>query len=305
MRDDETDPTTSEYAADWLERPGTDGTYGLSEKDATRIYLQEISRNPLLTATEELNLARRVRQGDFVARQRLIECNLRLVVSIAKHYIHRGLDLLDIIEEGNLGLIHALDKFDPERGYRLSSYATWWIRQNIERALMNQTRIVRLPVHAAKALARCLRALHQFERQTGVAPDSAKLSEAIDLPLEEVRSLLALDATTVSLDAPLDVDPSLTISDTIFDSEKMTPEARWQASEIMELVRHWLESLSERQCYVIARRFGLQENTVGTLDEIALEIGSTRQRVRRIQAEALYYLSHQLKCCGLSIDDLI
>jgi RNA polymerase nonessential primary-like sigma factor len=176
--------------------------------DVTQLYLNEIGANPLLTAEEELALSRQVRLGDFEARQTMIERNLRLVVNIAKHYLNRGIPLLDLVEEGNLGLIHALEKFDPERGFRFSTYATWWIRQNIERAIMNQSRTIRLPVHVVKELNQVLRAQRQLEAASNGDTTVEEVARRLDRPVEDVRAILALNEHTASLDAPLDIDPS-------------------------------------------------------------------------------------------------
>src|SRR6185369_9402031 len=171
--------------------------------DVTQIYLNEIGANPLLTAEEEGLLARRVREGDFAARQTMIERNLRLVVNIAKHYLNRGIPLLDLVEEGNLGLMHALEKFDPERGFRFSTYATWWIRQNIERAIMNQSRTIRLPVHVVKELNQVLRAQRNMEAKSGGDSGLERIAQHLGRSLEEVQAVLALGEHTASLDAPL------------------------------------------------------------------------------------------------------
>ena len=196
--------------------------------DVTQIYLNEIGANPLLTPEQELSYSRLARQGDQAARQKMIEHNLRLVVNIAKHYLNRGMPLLDLVEEGNLGLIHALDKFDPERGFRFSTYATWWIRQNIERAIMNQSRIIRLPVHVVKELNSVLRAMRRLEaasaRETGVE----EIAQLLDKSVEEVRQVLALNEHVASLDAPLDIDPSLSIGESLADDMAETPETQIQ-----------------------------------------------------------------------------
>jgi RNA polymerase nonessential primary-like sigma factor len=231
--------------------------------DVTQIYLHEIGLNPLLSPEEELGYARRAAQGDFAARQKMIERNLRLVVNIAKHYLNRNVPLLDLVEEGNLGLMHALEKFDPERGFRFSTYATWWIRQNIERAIMNQSRTIRLPVHVIKEL------------------------------------------TLASLDAPLDLDPLLSIGESISDEQGANPEAGLHSQEIESLVQQWLEQLNPRQRTVIERRFGLNNQEVCTLEDLAGQLGLTRERVRQVQLEALGQLRRILRQRGLSKEALL
>ena len=273
--------------------------------DVTQLYLNEIGANPLLTADEELKLTRQVRAGDFDARQTMIERNLRLVVNIAKHYLNRGIPLLDLIEEGNLGLMHALDKFDPERGFRFSTYATWWIRQNIERAIMNQSRTIRLPVHVVKELNQVLRAQRNIE----AASDGGSLLEAIagrlNKSIDEVRKLLQLNEHTASLDAPLDIDPSLSIGESLADEHAVAPEMQIHLAEVEGLVRDWIQMLSAKQRLVIRHRYGIDECELLTLEELAQRLELTRERVRQIQLEALSHLSRILKRHGISRDALL
>ncbi|MBS4096142.1 MAG: RNA polymerase sigma factor RpoS [Sulfuricella sp.] len=270
--------------------------------DATLIYLREIGQNALLKADEEVALARRVKQGDFDARQRMIECNLRLVVNIAKHYINRGLALLDLIEEGNMGLMHALDKFEPERGYRFSTYATWWIRQNIERAIMNQSRTIRLPVHIVKELNTCLRAWRHLEAHNEHEPTPEDVAHLLDRPVDEVRYVLGLNERMASLDAPLDIDPSLSIGEAIPDEQGLLPENLLQNAEVEAHVHEWMGELSDKQRWVIERRFGLNGLEIETLEQLATGLGITRERVRQIQLEALQALRRLLKRKGVSRD---
>jgi len=261
--------------------------------DFTQLYLTEIGRVRVLTAAEERALAGRVRAGDFAARQRMIERNLRLVVNIAKRYLNRGLPLLDLIEEGNLGLMHALEKFDPERGFRFSTYATWWIRQNIERAIMNQARTIRLPVHVLKALNGCLRAQRQLEMH-GEDAGFDQVAQATGLSVGQVRQLMQLNERTASLDAPLDIDPSLSIGDAIADEASIPPEDGIQACQVQECVQEWLGELTEKQRLVIEHRFGFNDREEATLEELAQRLGVTRERVRQIQIEALQTLKELL-----------
>ena len=273
--------------------------------DVTQIYLHEIGLNPLFSPEEELRYARRAAEGDFAARQKMIERNLRLVVNIAKHYLNRGMPLLDLVEEGNLGLMHALDKFDPERGFRFSTYATWWIRQNIERAIMNQSRTIRLPVHVIKELNLVLRAKRHLEAHGDREAGVEDIAHLLGKPVEEVRSVLAHNEHMASLDAPLDIDPMLSIGESISDEQGVGPEAGLQAQEIESLVQQWLAQLNDKQRVVIERRFGLNNQEVCTLEELAEHLGLTRERVRQIQLEALGKLRRILHRHGLSRDVLL
>ncbi|MDA8095154.1 MAG: RNA polymerase sigma factor RpoS [Betaproteobacteria bacterium] len=272
--------------------------------DVTQLYLTEIRRNALLTASEEFALARLVREGDFAARQKMIVHNLRLVVNIAKHYARRGLPLLDLIEEGNLGLIHALEKFDPERGFRFSTYATWWIRQNVERAIMNQSRTIRLPVHLIKELNTCLRAFRHLEGQ-GRDPTADDVAQLVQKPAEEVRKLLNFNERMASLDAPLDIDPTLAVGEAIADETTPMPDEALQAVERDEQVQECLKGLSERERWVVERRFGLNGQEITTLDGLADQLALTRERVRQIQEEALDKLGRFLKRAGVPKDMLL
>ena len=268
--------------------------------DATQIYLREIGKHALLTPKEELALTRRVKLGEFAARQQMIERNLRLVVNIAKKYLNRGMPLLDLIEEGNLGLMHALDKFEPERGFRFSTYATWWIRQNIERAIMNQSRTVRLPVHVIKELNVCQRAWRHIETQGEGEPSMADVAHLVDKPVEDVRRILGLNERLVSLDAPLDIDPSLTISEAIPDEQCQMPEDMLQTAQVERYVHRWLDQLNDKHRWVVERRFGLNGYEVNTLEELADDLDITRERVRQIQLEALQSLRNMLSGLGVS-----
>ena len=294
---------------DLAEEPdGTGGEVDFIE-DLTQIYLNEIGAGPLLTPAEELALARAARAGDFAARQRMIEANLRLVVSIAKHYQHRGIPFDDLIEEGNLGLIHALEKFDPERGFRFSTYATWWVRQNIERAIMNQSRTIRLPVHVVKELNIVLRALRKLESAADNEPDhhadALAVARLLDRPVDEVRRLLACNERTASLDAPLEIDPDLSMSDALADERIEAPDLRLEHAEIERHVAEWVARLSDKQRLVIERRYGLNGRDVATLEMLAHDLGVTRERVRQIQLEALGQLRRQLAREGVGRDSVL
>ncbi|HUW36253.1 MAG TPA: RNA polymerase sigma factor RpoS [Rhodocyclaceae bacterium] len=292
-------------AADEAEAPESAKTEFLN--DVTQLYLNEIGANPLLSAEEELRLARLVLAGDFAARQKMIESNLRLVVSIAKRYPNRGIPIADLIEEGNLGLIHALEKYDPERGFRFSTYATWWIRQTIERSIMNQSRTIRLPVHVVKELNLVLRALRHLESSGDPSPHhgAEEVARLLDKPVAEVREILALNEHTTSLDAPLEVDHELSVADAIADEIRDGPEGLLQHAEVGRRVAEWVAQLSANQRYVIERRYGLNGCDVGTLEHLSGDLGLTRERVRQIQLEALSKLRRQLSREGLTKDELL
>lgn len=275
--------------------------------DVTQIYLNEISVAALLKPKEELALARAVRSGSFDARRRMIEANLRLVVSIAKHYQHRGIPFDDLIEEGNLGLIHALEKFDPERGFRFSTYATWWIRQNIERAIMNQSRTIRLPVHVVKQLNVVLRALRAVDTDGDDDPnaDIKAVAFLLERPVDEIRDVLKFNERTSSLDAPLDVDPDLSLSDAIPDEQSADPEQCFEQAEIEHQVADWIGQLSAKQRMVIERRYGLNGYETCTLNSLADKLGVTRERVRQIQIEALSQLRRCMSGDGVTRDAVL
>lgn len=262
--------------------------------DITALYLRDIRNKRLLSPSEEQTLTQRLKAGDEKARQKLIECNLRLVVNIAKHYQGRGMELLDLIEEGNLGLMHALDKFDPERGLRLSTYATWWIRETIERALINQSRIVRLPVHVVKKLNVCLRALQKLAQQQDGDARLAAIAASTDQSVDEVSYLLSLYEQPASLDTPLEVDPMLCLSDVVAD-ESLTPEEQVEVVELQQLIRQWLDGLSDCKRRLIEGRFGFRDDAPKTFDQLAAEAGLSRERVRRLLQEVLDALAAKIQ----------
>lgn len=275
--------------------------------DTTQHYLNQIGTRPLFAMAEELHFATLAKQGNFEARQKMIEHNLRLVVSIAKHYINRGVALLDMIEEGNLGLMHAIDKFEPERGFRFSTYATWWIRQSIERAIMNQARTIRLPVHVVRELNQILRAKYHLESQQRDGRDAAieDIAHLVDRPLDEVQDILALSEHATSLDTPLDNDPQSSLMDMLPGDSDDGPENKAEQHEMTVLVRDWLSKLPDKQRIVVVRRFGLDNDDPATLETLADEMGITRERVRQIQQEALVKLKRSFTSRGVGRDALL
>lgn len=272
--------------------------------DPTQIYLKEIGFSPLLSAEEEVYYGRLCQAGDEAARARMIESNLRLVVKISRRYINRGLAFLDLIEEGNLGLIRAVEKFDPERGFRFSTYATWWIRQTIERAIMNQTRTIRLPVHVLKEINVYQRAAKQLAQQLDHPPTMDEIAEKVDVPVEDVKRLLNLEDRVASVDAPLDSDPERSLIDTLADDKAADPADTLQNEKVLRYIDDWLGMLTEKQREVVERRFGLKGRDISTLEQVGMDVGVTRERVRQIQVEALQRLRSMLESKGFTLENL-
>jgi len=272
--------------------------------DATQMYLNEIGFSPLLSAEEEIHFARLIKQGDVAGRKRMIESNLRLVVKIARRYTNRGLPLLDLIEEGNLGLIHAVEKFDPERGFRFSTYATWWIRQTIERALMNQTRTIRLPIHVVKELNIYLRAARELTQKLDHEPSSEEIAHLLEKPVAEVERMLGLNERVASVDVSLGPDTDKILLDTLSGDEPNDPLELLQDDDLSASLDQWLSELTEKQREVVILRFGLRGHESSTLEQVGVEIGLTRERVRQIQVEALKRLREILERNGLSSEAL-
>jgi RNA polymerase nonessential primary-like sigma factor len=272
--------------------------------DATQIYLSEIGFSPLLSAEEEVHYAKLALKGDASARKKMIESNLRLVVKIARRYLNRGLPLLDLIEEGNLGLMKSVEKFDPDRGFRFSTYATWWIRQTIERAIMNQTRTIRLPIHVVKELNVYLRAARQLTQRLDHEPSAEEIADMVDKPLEDVEKLLGLNDKVASVDTPIGYDENKSLLDTIADENSMNPAELLTDENLRTHIESLLDKLTENQQQVIARRFGLRGFEKATLEDVGKEINLTRERVRQIQVEALKTLRSLLEKVGLTQEDL-
>lgn len=272
--------------------------------DVTQLYLSEIGFSPLLSAEEEVYFSRKALKGCEKSRNRMIESNLRLVVKIARRYNNRGLALLDLIEEGNLGLIRAVEKFDPERGFRFSTYATWWIRQTIERAIMNQTRTIRLPIHVVKELNVYLRTARELAHKLDHEPTAEEIAEKLDLDSADVSRMLKLNEKISSVDTPLGGESDKALLDVLPDDDSVAPDYKVQDEDISNSIVRWLNELNTKQREVLARRFGLLGYEPSTLEDVGAEIGLTRERVRQIQVEALKRLRELLSAQGLSVEAL-
>ncbi len=294
--DDKDDKETRRYA--------TDEEMTAAQMDATRLYLNEIGNSQLLTAEEEVYFARLAQKGDVASRQRMIESNLRLVVKIARRYMNRGLALLDLIEEGNLGLIRAVEKFDPERGFRFSTYATWWIRQTIERAIMNQTRTIRLPIHVVKEINVYLRAARKLAQSLDHEPTAEEIADLLERPIDEVKRMLGLNERVTSVDTPFGKEADKPLLDTISDKQSPDPTESIQNDNLNANLDYWLSKLNDKQREVVERRFGLHGYENSTLEEVANELGVTRERVRQIQMDGLRRLRMILEKDGFSIDSI-
>ena len=269
------------------------------ELDATQIYLSEIGYSSLLTAEEEVKYARLAQQGDQAGRKRMIESNLRLVVKIARYYMNRGMAFLDLIEEGNLGLIHAVEKFDPERGFRFSTYATWWIRQTIERAIMNQTRTIRLPVHLIKQINQYQRVSRRLAQELDHEPTAEEIAKELDIPAAEVKHLLDLQDQVACVDGTSAHSERL-LMEAVADGNLSDPTSVLQDAEVQLRIEEILQQLNEKQRHVVESRFGINGQETATLEEVGEDIGVTRERVRQIQVEALRRLRKILEREGLS-----
>lgn len=270
--------------------------------DATRSYLNDLGKSQLLTAEEEKIYGKRALNGDMAARQIMIESNLRLVVKISRRYLNRGLPLLDLIEEGNLGLIRAVEKFDPDRGFRFSTYATWWIRQTIERAIMNQTRTIRLPIHVVKELNVYLKAQRLLAQQLDHEPTAEEIAKYLDKPVKSVVKMLKLNEHITSVDMPYGKDTDKPLLETLSEDDSRSPSEILQDNFIQNNVTYWVYQLSEKQRDVICRRYGLCGFESATLEQVALELGVTRERVRQIQMDALKCLREILETSGYSFE---
>lgn len=270
--------------------------------DMTRLYLNDIGSAQLLSASEEVDYSRRAQAGDMRSREVMIVSNLRLVVKIARRYFNRGLSMLDLVQEGNLGLMRAVEKFDPERGFRFSTYATWWIRQTIERAIMNQARAIRLPIHVLKELNNYLKVARGYVRENDVEPSAEQLAQLMQKPLNYVKRMLSYNEKIVSTEGTQAPGQEYSLLDSVPDESERIPSEVLQDAEVCETINAWLQMLSTKQSAVIVRRFGFHGHEAGTLEDVGREIGLTRERVRQIQLEALEKLRELAQDCGFEND---
>lgn len=265
---------------------------GVGMDDPVRMYLKEIGKVPLLTNEEEIELAKRMESGDEDAKKRLAEANLRLVVSIAKRYVGRGMQLLDLIQEGNLGLIKAVDKFDYRKGFKFSTYATWWIRQAITRAIADQARTIRIPVHMVETINKLIRVSRQLVQELGREPSVEEIAERMDMPLEKVREIQKISQEPVSLETPVGEEDDSHLGDFIQDNNIPVPSDHANMVLLREQLSEVLATLTERERKVLYLRFGLEDGRARTLEEVGKEFNVTRERIRQIEAKALRKLRH-------------
>lgn len=265
---------------------------GVSIEDPVRMYLKEIGKIPLLSTEEEIELAKRMELGDLEAKKRLAEANLRLVVSIAKRYVGRGMQFLDLIQEGNLGLIKAVEKFDYTKGYKFSTYATWWIRQAITRSIADQARTIRIPVHMVETINRLIRTSRQLLQELGREPQPEEIADAMNLPVERVREIMKISQEPVSLETPIGEEEDSHLGDFIQDEQVAVPADAAAFTLLHEQLMEVLDSLTEREQKVLKLRFGLEDGRPRTLEEVGKEFNVTRERIRQIEAKSLRKLRH-------------
>ena len=265
---------------------------GISIEDPVRMYLKEIGKVPLLSADEEVELAKRMSEGDEAAKKRLAEANLRLVVSIAKRYVGRGMLFLDLIQEGNLGLIKAVEKFDYQKGFKFSTYATWWIRQAITRAIADQARTIRIPVHMVETINKLIRVSRQLLQELGREPMPEEIAKELDMPVERVREILKISQEPVSLETPIGEEEDSHLGDFIQDDNVPVPADAAAATLLKEQLNEVLDTLTEREQKVLRLRFGMNDGRARTLEEVGKEFDVTRERIRQIEAKALRKLRH-------------
>lgn len=273
-------------------------------KDATQLYLKELGFSTLLTAEQEVDLGRKIKKGCEASRHQMIESNLRLVVKMAKRYINRGLPLLDLVEEGNLGLMHAVTKFDPERGFRFSTYATWWIRQNIERALLNQARTIRVPVHILKELNVYLRAARELSQQLDHEPSAEEIAEFLDRPVEDIKKIMNASTPVDSIDQLFD-DSNRPVIESIAPEDSVSLENQLANDNFNARIDKWIDVLSEKERTILCMRYGLRGHDAQTLEQVGQAVHLTRERVRQIQLEAVRKLRIIVDDADLSKQELL
>ena len=296
--DDDLQPTDEELEEEEDEKVDIDAINlleGIGTEDPVRMYLKEIGTVPLLTAEEELRLAKRKAEGDEVAKDRLIEANLRLVVSIAKRYTGRGMSFLDLVQEGNLGLIKGVEKFNYEKGYKLSTYATWWIRQSVTRALADQARTIRVPGHMVETINRMSKMQRKLTLELGYEPSSAELAEALDMSESKVLEIMQIAREPASLETPIGEEDDSNLGDFVADNNTVTPEANVESVMLREHIDLLLQDLKDRERQVIVLRFGLEDGHPRTLEEVGKEFNVTRERIRQIEAKALRKLRNPVR----------
>ena len=292
--DDDAFPLDEEEEED-IDLDAIDFLDGIGTEDPVRMYLKEIGTVPLLTAEEELKLAKRKAEGDQVAKERLIEANLRLVVSIAKRYTGRGMSFLDLVQEGNLGLIKGVEKFDYTKGYKLSTYATWWIRQSVTRALADQARTIRVPVHMVETINKMSKMQRKLTLELGYEPSVTELADALDMTEEKVMEIMQIAIEPASLETPIGEEDDSNLGDFVADSNAVTPEGNVESVMLREHIDMLLEDLKERERQVIVLRFGLEDGHPRTLEEVGKEFNVTRERIRQIEAKALRKLRNPVR----------
>ncbi len=295
-------PSTSKIAGKRkLRKSKQSDSESANDLDPTTLYLNEIGHTPLLSAHEEIRLAREVVKGNSNCKKQMIEANLRLVVTLAKRSLNRGLSFLDLIEEGNLGLIRAVEKFDPELGYRFSTYATWWIKQSIDRAIMNNAKTIRMPIHLIKEINACTRILKRLTEELGRKPTDEELAARMNKPVDYIARLYKKEVRVCSADTPLPQDEDKSMLDLFPDDDEKDPEYILEQADLKAKLERWIHRLNERESEIVARRFGLYGYESSTLDEVGAEVGLTRERVRQIQIEALSRLRRFMEREGLSL----
>ena len=291
----EDDDFTKDEEGEEIDLDAVDLLEGIGTEDPVRMYLKEIGTVPLLTAEEEYSLAMKKQAGDEYAKQRLIEANLRLVVSIAKRYTGRGMSFLDLVQEGNLGLIKGVEKFDPEKGFKLSTYATWWIRQSVTRALADQARTIRVPVHMVETINKMSKMQRKLTLELGYEPSVKELAEHLDMTEEKVQEIMQIAREPASLETPIGEEDDSNLGDFVADANVLSPEGNVESVMLREHIDSLLDDLKERERQVIVLRFGLEDGHPRTLEEVGKEFNVTRERIRQIEAKALRKLRNPVR----------